>query len=99
MGQAIPPVITEEVPDLPSLDPSVSTFPIEQRREYVAALLAIGVFLVFGTLVLSPVVYWLRWGTGPPEQMLTYVKDATGLVATLLGAMVGFYFSQKRLRQ
>ncbi|MBI2188377.1 MAG: hypothetical protein HYU37_14845 [Acidobacteria bacterium] len=99
MEQAAPKVITEEVPDLPALDPSTSRSPIEHRREYIAALLAIGVFLIFFALVLSPVIYWFRYEGGPPEQMLVYVKDATGIVAALLGAMVGFYFSQKRLDQ
>jgi len=70
---------------------------IERHRERAAERFAVGLVVVFAGTVLSPVAYVLMYRTAPPAEFLTYGKDVAALEATLLAAIAGFYFSQKRL--
>ncbi len=72
--------------------------PIELRREWVAAALALGLLGLLVLLMISPFVYWFTRGSPLPSEMIDYVKSTVAVVAGLLGAVLGFYFSQKRLR-
>lgn len=84
-----------EVRDLPPLELPFQD--LEGRREQTAAWLAGGLLVVFAATILAPLCHWLTTGRTPGTEVLAYVKDVAALETTLLGAMVGFYFSQKRL--
>ena len=71
--------------------------PLEYKREHVAGRLAYGLLAIFALTILSPLVYWVGWGNSPASEMIAFAKDAASVLAGLLGATVGFYFSQKRL--
>ena len=83
---------------LGSLEPlQANLVPIEHKRERAAQFLAYSLMVVFGLVILSPLAAWSICAASPPPEMIAYAKEAAAVIAGLLGATVGFYFSQKRL--
>ena len=68
----------------------------ELHREKTATRLAVGLATLFAITILSPIAVW-GFGSTPPPDMIEFVRHAMALEGTLLGAAVGFYFSQKRI--
>lgn len=67
------------------------------HREKWAGRLAFGLLVVFAGILFAPVVYSLWCCSSPPNELIEYAKNGTAIVVGLLGAVVAFYFSQKRL--
>ena len=66
-------------------------------REIWAGLLAFGLLLIFAGILFAPVIYSLWCRSSPPSELIEYAKNGTAVVVGLLGAVIAFYFSQKRL--
>ena len=69
----------------------------EQKREKTASYIAYGLAGAFVITIVGPLLYWLFTGQAPPDGLLPFVKDMAALEGALMGVILGFYFSQKRL--
>jgi hypothetical protein len=88
----------ETLDNIGSLDKHVRErgFLLEARRDVAAARLAIGMVAVFTITICFPMVMWVWKGTVPAE-MVSYTKDVAAVETTILGAIIGFYFSATRV--
>ncbi len=68
----------------------------ELKREWTASWIAGSLLGLFVLTISIPIVSW-AFGKTPPSDFISFVKDAITIEATLLGTIIGFYFSQKRL--
>jgi hypothetical protein len=84
-------------PDVHDLIPHVRTIPLEHQREQTAKVITYVLLAVFCLTAVGPPLYWLVRGADPPAGLIEYVKYIVPTITGLLGATVGFYFSQKRL--
>ena len=91
---------SETVSDLPTVAfTSVSSERIEHRRDWVATLIAAALLVFFAFAYFGPMVIWAVTGRAPPEALTASLEKAAAAVGSLLGTIVGFYFSEKRLRR
>ena len=78
---------------------SVESERIEGRRDWVATLIAAALLVFFAFAYFGPTVIWAVTGRAPPETLTASLEKAAAAVGSLLGTIVGFYFSEKRLRR
>jgi hypothetical protein len=65
--------------------------------DFVGAIIAGTLLVVFAGSQLLPILYWMWTGCSPAHEVLDYGKQASGAASTLLGAIIGFYFAKERL--
>lgn len=86
--------------DIPSIAfTTVASERIEGRRDWVATMIAAALLLFFAFSYFGPTVIWAATGRAPPEALTASLEKAAAAVGSLLGTIVGFYFSEKRLRR
>ena len=91
-GQELEEVVleTEVAASFPA--PSV----VDIRREATASFLAKAIAVVFVITAISPLIYLFIFKS-LSDNFIDFIKTVMTPEATLLGLIIGFYFSEKRL--
>jgi len=81
--------------DSPKLIPPPSTSPPFDIREWVASLIAAGLFLLFAFTIAYPIWRGLS-GCTPSHELLSFIETSIAHEVILLGIILAFYFSERR---
>lgn len=71
---------------------------LDTQREGTATFLAYTAAIVFGIIVILPILFFFLYRVLDPG-ISDFIRSIVPSLTTLLGLVFGFYFSEKRLRQ